>query len=148
MKIKTFYAGDNPENDCNEFMAALPPGAVVGVSVVYNSIAGANQYTVVYKDQASNNSGLLTKDFLTSIIERFGRDVQIQKIQEEALELALVLNQLNCPAKDKEAMEANLYDELADMKIMIAQSELLFDVGRINARVEYKLQRFRDKYLK
>lgn len=81
------------------------------------------------------------------IIDRFGRDVQINKIQEECLELALVLNQMNCPTKDAKEMEDKLYDELADVKIMMQQAELLFDQERINDRVVFKLQKFRKKYL-
>lgn len=79
------------------------------------------------------------------IINRFGREVQINKIQEEALELALVLNQMNCPTKGDLAEE--LYGELADMKIMMAQAEILFDKERIDKMVEFKLNRFKEKYL-
>lgn len=89
----------------------------------------------------------MDKEFLQKIIERFGEAIQVNKIQEEALELALVLNQRNCPTKDPEEMEDKLYDELADMKIMMGQAELLFDSDRINRRVEFKLERFKQKYL-
>ena len=89
----------------------------------------------------------MDKEFLQKIIERFGEATQVNKIQEEALELALVLNQRNCPTKDPEEMEDKLYDELADMKIMMGQAELLFDSDRINRRVEFKLERFKQKYL-
>lgn len=64
---------------------------------------------------------------LMKIIDKFGVSAQIDKIQEEALELALVLNQRRCPTKDMDEMDANLYDELADMKIMLAQAEIIFD---------------------
>ena len=84
---------------------------------------------------------------LKKAIEKFGVRNQINKIQEEALELALVLNQRNCSQKDSKEMEDKLYDELADMKIMMAQAEILFDADRINARVEYKLKRFEEKHL-
>lgn len=43
-------------------------------------------------------------------------------------------------------MEEKLYDELADMKIMMAQAETLFDADRINKRVEDKLLRLEEKY--
>jgi hypothetical protein len=46
-----------------------------------------------------------------------------------------------------EQMEANLYDELADMKIMMAQAEMLFDADRINERVKFKLDKLQSKYL-
>lgn len=79
------------------------------------------------------------------IINRFGREVQINKIQEEALELALVLNQMNCPTKGD--LTEELYGELADMKIMMAQAEILFDKNKIDRMVEFKLNRFKEKYL-
>ncbi len=79
------------------------------------------------------------------IINRFGREVQINKIQEEALELALVLNQMKCPTKGD--LTEELYGELADMKIMMAQAEILFDKIKIDKMVEFKLNRFKEKYL-
>lgn len=90
---------------------------------------------------------MLSEDILHKIINRFGRKVQVNKIQEEALELSLVLNQINCPTKNPEEMEEALYDELADMKIMMAQAEILFDKERIDKRVAYKLEKFKSKYL-
>lgn len=89
----------------------------------------------------------IDRELLLRIIDRFGRDVQVNKIQEEALELALVLNQIKCPTKSCDEMTMQLYDELADMKIMMAQAEILFDAEMINERVEYKLNRFKQKYL-
>lgn len=87
------------------------------------------------------------KAFLIRMIDRFGSETQINKIQEEALELSLALNQINCPTKDKAAMTDQLYGELADMKIMMAQAELLFDSEIINRIVEEKLDRFEKKFL-
>lgn len=89
----------------------------------------------------------MNKEILLKAIEKWGRDTQINKIQEEALELSLILNQRNCPTKDPEQMEASLYDELADMKIMMAQAEILFDADRINERVKFKLDKLQSKYL-
>jgi len=88
----------------------------------------------------------MNKDLLQKAIDKWGKETQINKIQEEALELALVLNQRKCPTKDVDRMESNLYDELADMKIMMAQAELLFDSERINERVKFKLDRLQSKY--
>lgn len=44
------------------------------------------------------------------------------KIQEEALELALAINNRSIPTKDQEKVAANIYEELADMKIMMMQA--------------------------
>lgn len=87
------------------------------------------------------------KSICKRIIEKWGREAQINKIQEEALELALALSQRNCPTKDPKAVEDALYDELADMKIMMMQAELLFDAERIAKRVQYKLDRVVSKHL-
>lgn len=87
------------------------------------------------------------KSICNRIIEKWGREVQINKIQEEALELALVLNQRNCPTKNQKTMDAALYDELADMKIMMMQADLLFDANRIAERVQYKFDRVVSKHL-
>lgn len=89
----------------------------------------------------------MDKEILLKAIEKWGESTQINKIQEEALELSLVINQRNCPTKDPEQMEASLYDELADMKIMMAQAEILFDADRINERVKFKLDKLNRKYL-
>lgn len=86
-------------------------------------------------------------EILKKAIEFFGEETQINKIQEEALELALVLNQIKCPTKDSNLMNENLYSELADMKIMMAQAELIFDKEKINKVVEFKLKRLNEKYL-
>lgn len=89
----------------------------------------------------------MNKELLQKAIEKWGIETQINKIQEEALELALVLNQRNCPTKDKSIMEDNLYDELADMKIMMAQAEIIFGSKRINERVNFKLDKLKYKHL-
>lgn len=90
----------------------------------------------------------MKKEILQKAIDKWGKETQTNKIQEEALELALVINQMKCPTKDFLKMEENLYDELADMKIMMAQAELIFDKKRIDEIVEYKLNKLESKYFK
>lgn len=90
---------------------------------------------------------MIDKAVLYKIIAKWGRETQINKIQEECLELALVLNQMNCPTKDPKEMEDQLYDELADAKILLAQADILFDENRINERIKYKLEKVQRKYL-
>ena len=87
------------------------------------------------------------KIIISKAIKKWGRQTQVNKIQEEALELSLVLNQINCPTKDKTEMENALYSELADMKIMMAQAEILFDKNRIDKMVKMKLEKLNSKYL-
>lgn len=83
---------------------------------------------------------------LENAIVRWGRNNQINKIQEELLELSLVLNQLKCPTKDTEEMEFKLYDELADVVIMMEQAKILFDSDRISERVNHKILKLKTKH--
>jgi len=77
-----------------------------------------------------------------------GNEAAVDKIQEEAQELALALHQLKCPTKtDKKKRLNDVYGELADMKIMMRQAEMLFSKKKINRLVNQKLQLKRDKYL-
>ena len=76
-------------------------------------------------------------------IKHFGRDSQIHKIQEESLELALAINNLGCPTKNQSETVANLYDELADVSIMLTQARILFDAERIDQRKTEKLKRLK-----
>jgi phosphoribosyl-ATP pyrophosphohydrolase len=82
------------------------------------------------------------------MIRLMGTDAAVDKIQEEAQELALALHQLKCPTKtDKKKRLNDVYGELADMKIMMRQAEMLFSKKKINRLVNQKLQLKRDKYL-
>lgn len=85
---------------------------------------------------------------IRALIGKFGAQVQIDKIQEEALELALAIQQLKCPTKiDKDRCMDDLYKELADMKIMMYQADILFDEEKIDAYVHMKLERAKEKHL-
>lgn len=85
---------------------------------------------------------------IKGIIKKFGRKAAIDKIQEEAQELALSLHQYKCITKtDKKKRLNDIYGELADMKIMMRQAEMLFSKKKINRLVNQKLQRKKDKYL-
>lgn len=85
---------------------------------------------------------------IRNLIKLHGRDAAIDKIQEEAQELALSLHQLKCPTKtDKKKRLDDVYGELADMKIVMRQAEMLFSKKKINRLVNQKLQKKREKYL-
>ena len=83
---------------------------------------------------------------LHNAITKWGIQNQIHKIQVEALELALALNQAQCITKDRIEMDEKVYDELADMTIMMQQAHMLFDSKRINERVNFKIKRLQEKY--
>ena len=89
----------------------------------------------------------MDKELFKKAIKKWGVEAQIDKLQEELLELALVLTQIKCITKDPKVMQQKLYDELADVKIMMAQSDLLFDSERINNNVEHKLDGLRNRLL-
>ena len=80
-------------------------------------------------------------EILQKAIEKWGDLAQIDKIQEEAQELALALHQFKCPTKNPIKEMNNIYSELADMKIMMQYAELLFNPDRINLVVKQKMDR-------
>ena len=86
----------------------------------------------------------MDKHILKRAIDKWGNQIQIKKLQEECLELALVINQMECPTKPCLA-EQFIY-ELADVKIMMAQAEMIVGSSEIDKRVEYKLKRLADKH--
>ena len=69
---------------------------------------------------------------------------QREMVVEEALELGLAVMKLRRSGKPEERMEAAI-DEVADMKIMVAQSEILFNKEAIDKRVEFKMDRLRKR---
>lgn len=82
------------------------------------------------------------------MIKVFGREAAVDKIQEECQELALALHQLKCPTKtDKKKLLADVYGELADVKIIMRQAEMMFSKKKINKLVNQKLQKKKEKYL-
>lgn len=87
------------------------------------------------------------KSIIHRLVEHFGEKVQVDKLQEECQELALALHQAKCPTKDPIESENKIYDELADVTIMMKQALYLFDEDRINERVKVKLEKARAKYL-
>jgi len=86
------------------------------------------------------------KELYNKAVVKWGRETQIDKIQEEAQELALALHQYKCPTKNKEEMLTNIYTELADMKIMLAQAEILFNKERINSLAKAKLEKLKEYF--
>ena len=92
-------------------------------------------------------SGRIDKNTLKAAIKRWGVDSQLEMIEEECLELALALQKLKRIRGNKEEKIKAVIDEIADVKIMIQQAEELFDVALINARVDYKMNRLRERIL-
>lgn len=82
---------------------------------------------------------VIRTDVLMDAIRIWGTDSQIGMIQEEAMELALAIQHSKRWPR-KKSIEA-IIDELADMHIMLAQADIIFDVGAINDRIHYKMER-------
>lgn len=71
-------------------------------------------------------------------IEHFGTSVELDKAKEECGEL---IEQIEL-AKEGAASLENIIDEIADVKVMLAQLEIIFDCsGAVEDRVEYKINR-------
>jgi hypothetical protein len=92
---------------------------------------------------------MIDKKILQRAITLWGEKAQREMIIEEALELGLALMKLRRSGDSGEQMRS-VIDEVADMKIMVAQAELLYDKEAIDKRVEYKMGRLdkKEKFLK
>lgn len=76
-------------------------------------------------------------------VAKWGKHLQILKIQEEAQELALAISHFNCPTKDKAKTYPALIDELADVTIMLEQARVIFDPAEIDERVKVKKKKLK-----
>ena len=91
------------------------------------------------------NSGFIDDSIIENSIERWGIDAQCEMIIEECLELALALQKMKRLRGDKEQKYNNTIDEIADVKIMIRQAERIFDSELINQRVDFKMNRLKER---
>lgn len=89
------------------------------------------------------------QEIFQKAIEKWGSDDQIEMIIEECSELILALQKLKRGyGEDFAINEELLYkvcDEVADVKIMTRQADLLFDKKLIDSRVAYKMKRLEDR---
>jgi NTP pyrophosphatase (non-canonical NTP hydrolase) len=92
-------------------------------------------------------NGFIDREILHKAIDAWGANAQIELIEEECLELALALQKL----KRKRGSEIDKYnaiiDEIADVKIMIEQAQIIFSQDEINKRVDYKMNRLRERLI-
>ena len=63
------------------------------------------------------------------------------KIQEEAIELALAINNLKCQTKNHYESYLNFVSECADMSIMLKQAELIIGKETLDLEIEEKLKK-------
>lgn len=87
---------------------------------------------------------MINIELLKKAISIWGHDSQVEMMHEECLELALALQKYKrdniCPVMGMD----NIYDEIADVKIMMAQADLLFNKSKIDERIIYKMNRLAD----
>ena len=85
------------------------------------------------------------REVLKLAIEIYGEEKQIDMCIEEMAELTKALLKLRrAKPKDKEEVNkriADIEEETADVAIMIAQLEIIFDAGRIQSAANKKIKR-------
>jgi len=85
---------------------------------------------------------------LNRAIEKFGFEKQVEMIIEECAELIVALQKLKRDrGEDYLKKLFNVQDEIADVKIMIRQAEILFEDPIINKRVEFKINRLEKRII-
>ena len=84
-------------------------------------------------------NGEIDKSISQQALEKWGFDEQLNMIEEECLELALAIQKLKREFSQPR-FEA-VVDEIADVKIVLASAELMFPIGSINERVDFKMNR-------
>lgn len=95
---------------------------------------------------------MIETKLLQQVLDKWGSTAQIDMIIEECAELILALQKMKRnygknSTRDKKLI-MNVCDEIADVKIMIKQAELLFDKKLIQARVDYKMNRLKKRLQK
>lgn len=86
----------------------------------------------------------IDQTILYQAIQKYGERVQIAQIAEECLELALELHKLQNRDPKPEQFD-RIIDEIADVNIMIAQANIMFDAGVIQQRIDFKLNRLKER---
>jgi NTP pyrophosphatase (non-canonical NTP hydrolase) len=84
---------------------------------------------------------------IKGLIAKYGEEAAMNKVQEELLELALVIVQHKSPTKDSKKMLQKMYEEAADVKIVMRKLEFLLDKRKINRIVNKKLKQKQQKHL-
>ncbi|MCE7039263.1 hypothetical protein [Dyadobacter sp. CY312] len=83
----------------------------------------------------------IDNELLLEAVNTFGRDNQINIIEEECIELATAIIKMR--RKLTVSSMENLIDELADVAIVMGYAPILFDEAAIQERIDFKLERLR-----
>ena len=85
---------------------------------------------------------------LKQLLQQQGEDAVLDKVAEEALELALAITQYKCPTKlDKKRRLNDIYKEFADLKNVMRQAEMFLNRSKIRRLSNAKLKKKSIKYL-
>ena len=89
----------------------------------------------------------MNKQVLVEAINKWGVDSQIDIAIEELAELIVALKKLKRAHNKTEGVKArfNVCDEIADVKIVTAQLEMIFDEELIAKREEFKINRLKQR---
>jgi len=80
------------------------------------------------------------EEILKQAVEVFGVQPQIEMMIEEASELIQALQKLKRVGNRDEKLD-NVYEEIADCKLVLEQMENIFGKENIKAKEDYKLER-------
>ena len=89
---------------------------------------------------------IIDTKILQQTIDKWGAENQTEMIIEECSELILALQKMKRSKKqNSEKILMDVCDEIADVIIMTKTAELLFDKELIEERVEFKMNRIKNK---
>ena len=91
------------------------------------------------------DSGFIDDEILQRAIDTWGVDAQCEMMLQESIELAMALQKMKRLRGNHQQKFANLIDELADNKIMLRQMEKIFPIELINDRVDFKMNRLKER---
>lgn len=100
------------------------------------------------KDQAEELRNKMLSCKIEKIADHYGLQHQLSKSVEELIELVQAIQEYSfrLGMRDDEISTEHVADEIADVKIMIAQLEYLLELEEeVNDRVEFKLNRQIDR---
>lgn len=86
----------------------------------------------------------MTDDLFKKALKTWGQEAQLRMAQEECAELIHAISKF-LRKGTKTAHLINLIDEIADVKIMISQLEIIVGQASLEYCVEKKLQRLRKR---
>jgi len=86
----------------------------------------------------------INKDILIAAIDKWGDRAQIAMISEECTELSLIL-QKTINRSNPEKYREQVIDEIADVNIMIAQANIMWNAEEIQDRIDFKMNRLNNR---